>query len=209
MKLILKQNVTHLGEPGDVVEVADGYGRNYLLPKDLAVVATPASLRLIEQQMTKLTAKSEEMRLAAEAIAEQIGALRLTMERKAAEEDTLYGSVSVADVAEALDERGFEVEKGNIHLEHPIKKVGEFEIPIALAHGVTGTVKVVVVPEADGAEEPVVVVPEVDAAEEPVVVVPEADAAEEAVVVEPEADAVEEAVVVEPEADPAEEAAEA
>ncbi len=152
MKLILKQAVTHLGQPGDLVEVANGYGRNYLLPKNLAVPATKANIATVEQQMGKLRAAAAEQRAAAEAVAERLSVVVLTMSRKVieGEESSLYGSVSVVDIGDALDERGFDVDRGHIHLEQPIKEVGEHTVPIALSHGVIGTVKVNVVAEEEG-----------------------------------------------------------
>lgn len=154
MKLILRINVTNLGEPGDVVDVAKGYGRNYLLPKGFAVEASAASLLSIEHEIAKLRAESNEMRQAAEAVAAQLASVTLMMSRKVADSETeiLYGSVSVADIADGLAEQGIDVEKGNVHLEHPLKQLGEYEVPIALAHGVMGTVKVVACAE-DSEEE--------------------------------------------------------
>ena len=152
MKLILRENVIHLGEPGDIVDVAPGYGRNFLLPKGKAVLANPANLRLIEQQITKLKARSDELRVAAEGIAERLSAITLRMQRRAADEETLYGSVSVIDIADALASQGFEIEKGSVELEHPVKTLGEHQIAIALAHGVTAAVKLVVESEEDGSE---------------------------------------------------------
>lgn len=147
MKIILREAVTNLGEPGEVVEVARGYARNYLLPKGIAVLATPGNMQQVEHQLVKLQARAAEKRAAAKAVAAQLSRLKLKYERRVADEDTLYGSVSVVDISMDLIANGYEVARGDVHLEHPIKKLGEYDIPIALTYGVMGSVKVVVLPE--------------------------------------------------------------
>ncbi len=146
MKLILKQSVTHLGEPGDLVEVKRGYARNYLLPRGLAIQATDSNLRAIGHEIDTLRAFASEKREQARLVAEKLTAVTLTMGRKVSDPDngTLYGSVSVTDIGDALAQEGYEVERGNIHLEHPIKQLGSYEVALSLAHGVKGSVAVTV-----------------------------------------------------------------
>lgn len=148
-KLLLKASVAHLGEPGDIVSVKPGYARNYLLPKGYAVQATASNLKSIEHEIGRLRAVAAEKRAAAEAIAKQLAGVTLTMHRKVADpnEGSLYGSVSVQDIGEALDELGYTVDKGEIHLDHPIKNLGEYSVPVTLAHGVRGKVNVQVLGE--------------------------------------------------------------
>lgn len=149
MKLILKASVIHLGEPGDLVDVKKGYARNYLIPQGLAIQATEANLRAIDHEIEKLKFAAAEQRAVYEALAARIATVDLSFERKVSDPATggLYGSVSVADIGDALETRGYEVERGEIHLEHPIKQLGEYEIPISLAHGVEAPVRVAVVGE--------------------------------------------------------------
>ena len=156
MKLILKEAITHLGEPGDLVEVKPGYARNYLLPQGLAIQATPANIKAIEHELKKLRAFAAEKRERARAIAAKLAEVTLTMERKVADPDngTLYGSVNVADIGDALEALGYEIPKGDIHLDHPIKQIGRYEVAISLAHGVRGAVKVNVVPEGGELPQP-------------------------------------------------------
>lgn len=156
MKLILKSAVPHLGEPGDVVDVKKGYGRNYLIPKGFAIEATPAGLKSIDHQLDKLQAAAEAKRSRARGIAAKLDEIVFTFERKVVdpEEGQLYGSVSVADIGDALEEAGFEIDRGEIHLEQPFKQVGEYEITLTLAHGVDGVVKVEILDEEGQAEAP-------------------------------------------------------
>lgn len=144
MKIVLREAVTKLGEPGEVVDVKDGYARNYLIPKGMALEATKGNLKQIDQQIDTLKARAAEMKEAAELEAKRIGEITLRMERKVAdaEEATLYGSVSVADIGDALEDRGFEVDRGNIELESPIKRLGDYEVEMTLAYGVRAAVQV-------------------------------------------------------------------
>ncbi len=152
MKLILRASVTHLGEPGDLVEVKKGYARNYLLPQQLAIRATEANLRSIDHELTRLRAEAAEKRAQAEIIAKSLADVSLSFRRKVADvgAGTLYGSVSVADIGDELGERGFTIQRGEIHLEQPIKHLGEYDVPLSLAHGVAAAVRVIVSSE-DGA----------------------------------------------------------
>lgn len=149
MKLILKASVTHLGEPGEVVEVKKGYARNYLIPQGFAIPATDANLRSIEFNLEKLKAAAAEKKSQAQALADEMSQVALRYERKVSDASTgaLYGSVSVLDLADGLAAAGFEVDRGEIHLEQPVKRLGSYDVQVTLAHGVQATVKFKVVGE--------------------------------------------------------------
>ncbi|HEU4384135.1 MAG TPA: 50S ribosomal protein L9 [Anaeromyxobacteraceae bacterium] len=142
MKLILREDVPHLGKGGELVEVKPGYGRNYLLPRGLAVVANPRNLREIEHQKQVAAAKAAKMRASAEALAKRLADTPVSLKRKVGEQDKLYGSVTAMDIAEALGQRGLSIDRRSIDLAEPIKTVGEFEVPVKLHHEVAGRVKV-------------------------------------------------------------------
>jgi large subunit ribosomal protein L9 len=147
VELILKQDVDHLGRRGDIVRVADGYARNFLLPRKLALAVTEASRRQIEHEK-KLAARQEaEEKAGAELLARQVAEAPVTIARKAGETDTLYGSVTSADVADALAARGVEVDRRKIQLPEPIKTLGEHQVAIRLHRDVTASVAVTVVRE--------------------------------------------------------------
>ena len=147
MKLILQEAVENLGEPGDIVDVKRGYGRNYLLPKGFAVIATAENERMVEALKARRAEREAADAAAAEALAESLSGVSINVKRKVAEGDTLYGSVSAADVAAALAEEGFEVGKDQVKLDHPIKNLGVFEVQLHLSYGVETNVKVWVVRE--------------------------------------------------------------
>lgn len=156
MKLILKSAVPHLGEPGDIVDVKKGYARNYLIPKGLGIEATTANLKSIEHQLDNLRAEAEAKRSRAREIAAKLADITLEFERRVVDPDegNLYGSVTVADIGDALEERGFDIDRGEIHLEQPFKQIGEYEVTMTLAHGVDGSVNVSIVPEGGPVEAP-------------------------------------------------------
>ncbi len=145
MKLILQETVEHLGEPGDLVEVKTGYGRNYLLPQGLAVVATATNERLVTELRAKRDEREHAAKIAAQALAVSLTGVSVNVKRKVAEGDTLYGSVTAADIAEVLAEEGFEVAKDQLRLEHAIKTLGVFEVPLQLPYGVEASIKLWVV----------------------------------------------------------------
>ena len=145
MKLILQETVEHLGEPGDLVEVKAGYGRNYLLPQGLAVVATAANERLVNELRAKRDEREQTAKIAAQALAVSLTGVSVNVKRKVAEGDTLYGSVTAADIVAALAEEGFEVAKDQLRLEHAIKTLGVFEVPLHLPYGVEASIKLWVV----------------------------------------------------------------
>ncbi|MCH7824007.1 MAG: 50S ribosomal protein L9 [Acidobacteria bacterium] len=145
MKLILQETVDNLGGPGDLVEVKAGYGRNFLLPQGLAVVATAANELMVEELQAKRAEHEEAAKAAAQALAASLSGVSVNVKRKVSEGDTLYGSVTAADIAEALAEEGFEVGKDQIRLEHAIKALGVYEVTLHLPYGVEATIKLWVV----------------------------------------------------------------
>ncbi len=146
VKVILMETVESLGIIGKEVNVADGYARNYLLPRKKAVLATPQNRNLIEQARAKLELQQAKERETAEEMAKRIEGVTCRIESKVSEEDRLYGSVSVREIAEALARQGIEVEKRMILLEEPIKALGAYQIPIRVYKGVKPVITVEVVP---------------------------------------------------------------
>ena len=147
MELILREHVEHLGRRGDVVKVAAGYGRNYLLPRKLAMVVTDNNKKQIEREKKLAEVKDLEDQRAAEAVAARIGELDIEIGRRVGDNDTLYGSVTSADVAAALKAKGFDIDKRKIVLAEPLKALGETMVPIKIHRDVTAEVRVKVVAE--------------------------------------------------------------
>jgi large subunit ribosomal protein L9 len=145
MQVILQEDILHLGKAGEVVSVRDGYGRNYLLPKKLAVVADPKNLQQLAHQKRVVDARQLKVKKAAREMAEVLGGVSLTISREVGEEDKIFGSVTVKDIADALRNEGHPVDRHAIELAAPIKQLGIFDIPVKLHAEVTGTVKVWVV----------------------------------------------------------------
>ena len=148
MEVILKEDVNKLGHRGDVVKVADGYGRNYLLPGKLAIEATAANKAVIEQMKGSAVRKSIKEKAASEDVAKQLDAVELTFERKVGENDHLFGSVTSGDIAQQLEALGYVVDKRKIALEDPLKQLGEFHVPVKLHREVTAHVKVTIKSDA-------------------------------------------------------------
>lgn len=144
MEVILKEDVNKLGHRGDVVKVADGYGRNYLLPGKLAIEATAANRVVIEQMKASAVRKSAKEKTSAEALSAQLNEIELVFERKVGEHDHLFGSVTSGDIAQQLEEKGFTVDRRKISLEEPLKTIGEYHVPVKLHREVTSHVKVTV-----------------------------------------------------------------
>src|SRR5580765_463949 len=132
MEVILREHVDHLGNRGEVVKVADGYARNYLLPRKLALLATEGNKKQIEHERAKFEAKEADERKAAEVIADRMGRAEIVLRRKVGETEVLYGSVTTADIAEALAAKGFEIDRRKLQLAEPIKKLGDFNISVKL-----------------------------------------------------------------------------
>jgi len=147
MEVILKEDVEKLGHRGDIVKVAEGYGRNFLLPRKLAIEANKANKTVIEQMKAASVRKSAKEKTGAEALAQQLNEVQLTFERKTGEKDHLFGSVTSGDIATALEGKGFNIDRRKIHLDDPLKSLGEFHVPVKLHREVTAHVKVTVSPE--------------------------------------------------------------
>ena len=148
-KILLREDVDDLGARGEIVRVKAGYARNYLLPRKLAVEANTGNVKQIERERELLLKKAATERATADAQADQMRSLVLTFERKAGEQGALYGSVTSMDLTEALKERGYEIDRHRIHLREPLKRVGEYSVPVRLHREVTIELKVRVVPEGE------------------------------------------------------------
>jgi large subunit ribosomal protein L9 len=144
MEVILKEDVNKLGHRGDVVKVADGYGRNYLLPGKLAIEATAANKAVVEQMKASAVRKSAKEKIESEQLATQLSAVELVFERKVGEHDHLFGSVTSGDIAHELEAKGFKIDRRKISLEDPLKTIGEYHVPVKLHREVTSHVKVTV-----------------------------------------------------------------
>ena len=144
MEVILRDHVEHLGNRGEIVKVADGYARNYLLPRKLALPATLANRNWVARERKIVEAKEAGEREAAQEVATRLAALDITVTRKVGENDQLYGSVTNADIGEVLSAQGFDLDRRKILLPDPIKTLGEFTVPVKLHRDVTAqlTVKV-------------------------------------------------------------------
>jgi len=142
MEVILKEDVAKLGSRGDVVKVAEGYGRNYLLPKKLAIEATPANRAVIEQMKAAAVRRLAREKGDADALAQQLAGVELAFTRKAGEHDHLFGSVTSSDIAHELEHKGFNIDRRKIQLDEPLKALGEFSVPIRLHRDVSVPVKV-------------------------------------------------------------------
>ena len=152
MEVILKEDVAKLGSRGDVVKVADGYGRNFLLPRKLAIEATLANKKVIEQMKAAAVRRSAKEKAGAEELAKQFDGLSVSFTRRAGEHDQLFGSVTSSDIAEALEKKGFNVDRRKIQLHESLKQLGEFTVPIKLHKDVTTHLKVMIEKEEVAAE---------------------------------------------------------
>ena len=147
--VLLREDVDDLGARGEIVRVRAGYARNYLLPRNLAVEATAGNVKGIESERAALLKKEAKERASAEAQSQQMGSLDLEFKRKAGEQGALYGSVTSMDIAEALRERGYEIDRHRIHLREPLKRLGEYTVPVRLHREVTIDLKVRVAAEGE------------------------------------------------------------
>ena len=154
MEVILREDVSNLGNRGDVVKVADGYGRNYLLPKQLAMEATAANKAVIEQMKAAAVRRSAKEKAEAEQLVVQLNAISLVFERKVGEGDHLFGSVTSADIAQGLASKGFNVDRRKVQLDEPLKSTGEFHVPVKLHREVTAHIAVTVKGEEPRETEP-------------------------------------------------------
>jgi large subunit ribosomal protein L9 len=142
MKIILKEDVKDLGAMGAVIDVANGYGRNYLIPRNLAVEANPKNIKQFEHQKNIILTKAKKVKMDADELANNLSAMTIEIEVKAGEEDKLFGSVTSKDIAEAIAKQGIEIDKRKILLEEPIKRLGTYEVSIKMHQDVTATLNV-------------------------------------------------------------------
>ena len=147
MEVILREHVDNLGRRGELVKVADGYARNYLLPRKLALLATAGNKKVIEREKEKFDVKEAEEQKVAQAVADRLASVEIEIARKVGETDALFGSVTNADVAESLAAKGFDIDRRKVQLHDPIKKLGEYTVPVKLHRDVVVTLKVKVVAE--------------------------------------------------------------
>jgi large subunit ribosomal protein L9 len=148
MEVILKEDVPKLGSRGDVVKVAEGYGRNFLLPKKLAIEANAANKAVIDQMKAASVRRSAKEKAQAEELSKQFESLSVSFQRRSGEHDQLFGSVTSGDIAEALEKKSFHVDRRKIQLHEPLKTLGEFAVPIKLHKDVTTHLKVVIEKDA-------------------------------------------------------------
>jgi large subunit ribosomal protein L9 len=148
MEVILLQDVDKLGNRGQVVKVADGYGRNYLLPRKVALAATPQNRKWLEQQRVRFLKEEAREKAEAEELAKLLEGVSVTVTRKAGEQGTLFGSVTALDIAERLAGQGYKIDRRKIQLEHPLKVLGEYDVHVKVHREVTATVRVKVEAEA-------------------------------------------------------------
>ena len=148
MKLILREDVDNLGKSGELVEVRNGYGRNFLLPRGMAVLANEKNLKHLAHERAVISAKQAKLKAGAMEIAGKIVQAKVQIKRKVGEQDKLFGSVTTLDIADALQSQGIKIDRRQIHLAEPIKTVGSFDVDVKLHAEVPAKVKVEVVPEA-------------------------------------------------------------
>lgn len=149
MQIILKEDVEKLGNIGDIVDVKRGYARNFLLPKDIAVEATPKNIKQLDHHKRVIAAKVKRIQKESETLADKLAQISITLHHLAGEEEKLFGAVTSMEIAEALMERGVEVDKRKIVLDEPIKRLGEYEVSVKLSGGVSAKVKVTVAQKED------------------------------------------------------------
>ena len=142
MDVLLKEDVDNLGQRGQVVRVRSGYGRNYLLPQGLAIEATTGNKRMIDEQRRVLAKREDRERASAHGEAEKLDGLEIRFDRRVGDHGILYGSVTVLDIAEALKERGYAVDRRRIGLRDHIKEVGDYDVPIKLHRDINPTIKI-------------------------------------------------------------------
>src|SRR5215468_8029612 len=147
MEVILREDIDRLGHRGDVVKVAPGYARNFLLPKKLAVAATESNKKIVEQERQAHLRKEAKLKTEAEDLSKLLTGVSVTIAQKAGENDQLFGSVTSKDVADALAGKNFTIDRRKVQLDDPIKQLGEFKVPVRLHKDVTAEVTVTVAKE--------------------------------------------------------------
>ena len=148
MEVILKEDVVKLGSRGDVVKVAEGYGRNFLLPKKLAIEANKGNKAVVEQMKAAAVRRSAKEKAQAEDLAKQFDGVSVSFQRRSGEHDQLFGSVTASDIADALSKKGFNLDRRKIQLHEPLKTLGDFTVPVKLHKDVTTHLKVTIEKEA-------------------------------------------------------------
>lgn len=148
MRIILQEDLDKLGTRGQVVEVADGYARNYLLPRKLALAATPGNLKALDRMRVTFAKREATERESAQKLAEILAGVTVTLTRKAGENDQLFGSVTATDISDALAAQQINVDKRKIQLTDPVKVLGEYQVPVRLYRDLLANVKLVVQKEA-------------------------------------------------------------
>ncbi len=148
MKVILREDIPQVGRSGEVIDVRDGFGRNYLIPRKLAVMASEKNVRQLEHEKKVIAARQAKLKAAAGDVAAKLGRAQVKIARRVGEQDKLFGSVTALDVAEELQKQGISIDRRTIHLPEPIKTTGSHEVEVKLHHEVTAKIKVEVVPEA-------------------------------------------------------------
>jgi large subunit ribosomal protein L9 len=148
MEVILKEDVAKLGSRGDIVKVAEGYGRNYLLPRKLAIEASFSNKAVIDQMKAAAVRRSAKEKAQAEELSKQFDGVAVNFQRRSGEHDQLFGSVTSGDIAEALEKKGFNIDRRKVQLHEPLKTLGEFTVPIKLHKDVTSHLKVVIEKDA-------------------------------------------------------------
>jgi len=149
MEVILREHVDNVGRRGEIVKVADGYARNFLLPRKLALKVSEGNKKQVERERSKFEAKEAEEQKVAQAVADRIANVDVVIARRVGETEALYGSVTSSDIAAALAAKGFELDRRKIALQEPLKKIGEYNIAVKLHRDVTTHIKVRVVPEGE------------------------------------------------------------
>ena len=152
MEVILREHVDHLGKRGEIVKVADGYARNYLLPRKLALPATEGNKKHVDRERKKMEVRESEEKSQADAIAARLASVEITIARRVGETDQLYGSVTSGDIADYLKGKGFDIDRRKLILPEPIKTIGDHDVPLKLHREVTAALKVHVVKEGAAAE---------------------------------------------------------
>jgi len=153
MRVILKQDVENLGRKGDIIDVAAGFGRNYLIPKRLAIEVTSSNIKMVEIERQALKKRIEKEKLSYQELIQKLNQTSLTFKKKAGEKDHIFGSVSSSDIKDALQELGFDIDKKKIVLDEPIKRLGNYSVPVKVYYDEQAEIKVEVLREEEKEEE--------------------------------------------------------
>ena len=152
MKIILRQDVENIGRKGDIVNVAAGFGRNFLIPRKLGMEVTPSNMKTVEIERRALKKKVEQERLSFQDVIQKLNQVTLSFTRKAGEKDHIFGSVSAGDIKDELDKLGFEIDKKKIALDEPLKRLGNYSVPVKVFHDDKAEIKVAIVKEENKIE---------------------------------------------------------